>query len=60
MWSTTNDRSAAMSAAILSAVSAVLAVPEAVDAKAELGALLDEWEAARRGPTEPLVSVLTR
>uniref|UniRef100_A0A669EXR0 DDB1- and CUL4-associated factor 1 n=1 Tax=Oreochromis niloticus TaxID=8128 RepID=A0A669EXR0_ORENI len=42
------------------AVSAAMAVAMAVDSKADLSALLDEWEEAQRGPTEQLVSVLNR
>lgn len=45
--------------ALSAAVSAALAVATAVDAKAELGVLLEDWEGARRDSTE-LVSVLTR
>uniref|UniRef100_I3J9T1 DDB1- and CUL4-associated factor 1 n=1 Tax=Oreochromis niloticus TaxID=8128 RepID=I3J9T1_ORENI len=37
-----------------------MAVAMAVDSKADLSALLDEWEEAQRGPTEQLVSVLNR
>ncbi|KAG7493398.1 DDB1-and CUL4-associated factor 1-like isoform X1 [Solea senegalensis] len=40
------------------AVSSAVAV--AVDTKADLAKLLDEWKEARRGGTETLVSVLTR
>uniref|UniRef100_A0AAX7SWH4 DDB1- and CUL4-associated factor 1 n=1 Tax=Astatotilapia calliptera TaxID=8154 RepID=A0AAX7SWH4_ASTCA len=40
--------------------SAAMAVAMAVDSKADLSALLDEWEEAQRGPTEQLVSVLNR
>lgn len=42
------------------AVSAAMAIAMAVDAKADLAALLDEWEAAQRGTTEQLVSILTK
>nr|XP_046241098.1 LOW QUALITY PROTEIN: DDB1- and CUL4-associated factor 1-like [Scatophagus argus] len=52
--------SAALSSALSAAVSAAMAVAMAVDAKAELAALLDEWEEAQRGTTEQLVSILTK
>ncbi|XP_040015460.1 DDB1- and CUL4-associated factor 1-like [Xiphias gladius] len=42
------------------AVSAAMSIAMAVDAKADLAALLDEWEAAQRGTTEQLVSILTK
>uniref|UniRef100_A0A3P8PN47 DDB1- and CUL4-associated factor 1 n=1 Tax=Astatotilapia calliptera TaxID=8154 RepID=A0A3P8PN47_ASTCA len=51
---------AALTSALSSAVSAAMAVAMAVDSKADLSALLDEWEEAQRGPTEQLVSVLNR
>uniref|UniRef100_A0A3Q4GMH6 DDB1 and CUL4 associated factor 1 n=1 Tax=Neolamprologus brichardi TaxID=32507 RepID=A0A3Q4GMH6_NEOBR len=51
---------AALTSALSSAVSAALAVAMAVDSKADLSAMLDEWEEAQRGPTEQLVSVLNR
>ncbi|KAK5873153.1 hypothetical protein PBY51_013791 [Eleginops maclovinus] len=40
--------------------SSALSAAVAVDAKADLTALLDEWEEAQRGTTETLVSILTR
>lgn len=52
--------SAVLSSALSAAVSAAMAVAMSVDAKADLSALLDEWEEAQRGPTEQLVSVLTK
>uniref|UniRef100_A0A4W6BZ56 DDB1- and CUL4-associated factor 1 n=1 Tax=Lates calcarifer TaxID=8187 RepID=A0A4W6BZ56_LATCA len=51
---------AAVSAALSAAVSAAMAVAMAVDAKADLAALLDEWEEAQRGTTEQLLSILTK
>lgn len=51
---------AVIGSALSAAVSAALAVASAGDAKAELGALLEEWEGAQRDGTEQLVSVLTR
>lgn len=52
--------SAVLSSALTAAVSAAMSVATAVDAKADLAKLLDEWEEARRGTTDQLVSVLTR
>uniref|UniRef100_A0A8C9XIT6 DDB1- and CUL4-associated factor 1 n=1 Tax=Sander lucioperca TaxID=283035 RepID=A0A8C9XIT6_SANLU len=37
-----------------------MAVANAVDAKADLTALLDEWEETQQGTTEQLVSILTK
>lgn len=51
---------AAIANALQAAVSAALAVATAEDAKADLGALLEEWELAQQGATEDLVSILTR
>lgn len=51
---------AEMDAAISSALSAAMAVTTGVDAKAELSALMDEWEEARQGTTEQLVSIFTK
>lgn len=51
---------AVIASALSAAVSAALAVATAVDAKADLGALLEEWEVAQRDSTEQLVSILTR
>lgn len=51
--------SAALSSALSAAVSAAMAVAMAVDAKADLAALLDEWE-AQQGTTEQLMSILTK
>lgn len=44
--------------ALSAAVTAALAV--ATDARAELGALLEEWEGARRDRPERLVSILSQ
>lgn len=52
--------SATLSSALSAAVSAAMAIAMAVDAKADLGVLLDQWEEARRGGTEQLVSILTK
>ncbi|XP_041836899.1 DDB1- and CUL4-associated factor 1-like isoform X2 [Melanotaenia boesemani] len=52
--------SAVLSSAFSAALSAAMAVAMAVDAKADLGTLLDEWEEARWGTTERLVSILTK
>lgn len=52
--------SAVLSSALSAAVSAAMAVAMSVDAKADLAALLDEWEEAQRGPTVDLVSILTK
>ncbi|XP_035518554.1 DDB1- and CUL4-associated factor 1-like [Morone saxatilis] len=52
--------SAILSSALSAAVSAALAVATAVDSKADLAALLDEWEEAQQGTTEQLVSILTK
>lgn len=49
-----------MDAAISSALSAAMALATGVDAKAELSALMDEWEEARQGTTEQLVSIFTK
>lgn len=54
------DVSAALSSALSAAVSAAMAVAMAVDAKADLAALLDEWEEAQQGTTEQLMSILTK
>lgn len=43
-----------------SAAAPSVAVSAAVDAKAELTALLDQWESAQQGTTEELVSILTK
>lgn len=42
------------------AVLAALEVATAVDARADLGALLEEWEVAQRDSTEQLVPILTQ
>uniref|UniRef100_A0A8C6NPX2 DDB1- and CUL4-associated factor 1 n=1 Tax=Nothobranchius furzeri TaxID=105023 RepID=A0A8C6NPX2_NOTFU len=42
------------------AVSAAMAIATAVDAKADLAKLLDEWEEAQQGTTDQLVSILTK
>lgn len=52
--------SAVLSSAWSAALSAAMAVAMAVDAKADLTKLLDEWEEARQGTTEQLVSTLTK
>uniref|UniRef100_A0A3Q3BBL1 DDB1- and CUL4-associated factor 1 n=1 Tax=Kryptolebias marmoratus TaxID=37003 RepID=A0A3Q3BBL1_KRYMA len=52
--------SSVLSSALAAAVSAAVVVAMAVDAKADLAKLLDEWEEARRGTTEQLVSILTK
>ncbi|XP_042371336.1 DDB1- and CUL4-associated factor 1, partial [Plectropomus leopardus] len=49
-----------LSSALSAAVSAAMAVAMSVDAKADLAALLDEWEEAQSGSTEQLVSILTK
>lgn len=49
-----------MDSAIANARSAAVAVATAVDAAAELGALLEHWERSQRDGTEPLVSILSR
>lgn len=46
--------------ALSAAVSAAVAVATDVDARAELGALLKEWEVAQRDSPERLVSILTK
>ncbi|XP_070787087.1 DDB1- and CUL4-associated factor 1-like [Enoplosus armatus] len=52
--------SAVLSSALSAAVSAAMAVALSVDAKADLAALLDEWEETQQGTTEQLVSILTK
>lgn len=58
MSSQNQDPSPASLSALLAAVSAAMSA--SADAKRDLTALLGEWEAAQRGSTEQLVSVLTR
>ncbi|KAM4741347.1 DDB1- and CUL4-associated factor 1-like isoform 2-T2 [Anableps anableps] len=64
MSSTDEDSSATLSAVLTTAwttaLSAAMAVAMGVDAKADLAKLLDEWEEARQGTTEELVSILTK
>ncbi|XP_015243536.1 PREDICTED: protein VPRBP-like isoform X1 [Cyprinodon variegatus] len=64
MSSQDEDSSAALSAVLSSAwaaaLSAAVAVATSVDAKADLGKLLDEWEETRHATTEQLVSTLTK
>ncbi|XP_039653096.1 DDB1- and CUL4-associated factor 1-like [Perca fluviatilis] len=60
MSSPEDEEAAAMLSAVSAAVSAAMAVANAVDAKAELTALLDEWEETQQGTTEQLVSILTK
>lgn len=60
MSSADEEPSAAIVAALTSALSSAVSAAMAVDSKADLSALLDEWEQAQRGPTEQLVSVLNR
>lgn len=60
MSSPAEEPSAIVSAALSAAVSAAMAVAMSVDAKADLATMLDEWEEAQRGPTEQLVSILTK
>lgn len=50
----------AIANALSAAVSAAVAVATDVDARAELGALLEEWEVAQRDSPERLVSILTK
>lgn len=47
-----------VASALAAAVAA--AVATTVGARADLAALLDEWEEAQRGRTERLLSILTR
>ncbi|KAK9529756.1 hypothetical protein VZT92_013830 [Zoarces viviparus] len=56
MSSPEEEQSSALSSALSAAVSAAMAV----DSKADLAALLDEWEEAQQGTTEQLVSILTK
>ncbi|XP_031159460.1 DDB1- and CUL4-associated factor 1-like isoform X2 [Sander lucioperca] len=60
MSSPEDEAAAAMLSAVSAAVSAAMAVANAVDAKADLTALLDEWEETQQGTTEQLVSILTK
>lgn len=57
--SSSDDRPSSSAAEVLSpSVSAAVMAP--VDVKAELASLLDEWEEARRGTPEQLVTILTK
>ncbi|XP_034725345.1 DDB1- and CUL4-associated factor 1-like [Etheostoma cragini] len=59
--SSPGDAAAAVTlSALAAAVSAAMATANAVDAKADLTALLDQWEETQQGTSEQLVSVLTR
>ncbi|XP_030581654.1 DDB1- and CUL4-associated factor 1-like isoform X3 [Archocentrus centrarchus] len=59
MYSPDEEPSAAITAA-LSVLSSAVSAAVAVNSKADLSTLLDEWEEAQRGPTEQLVSVLNK
>ncbi|XP_024118657.1 DDB1- and CUL4-associated factor 1 isoform X1 [Oryzias melastigma] len=60
MSSSDDDPSSSAAAAPSPAVPAAMAVTASVDVKAELASLLDEWEEARRGTAEQLVTILTK